>query len=70
MLELHDMLMKDLNVGVKAELSEEQKEELAEMINQPAKSNTEIKSVQCCFYWRSIYFLMEMFEFQLCLPTR
>ncbi|MDI9540316.1 MAG: hypothetical protein QM204_02420 [Bacillota bacterium] len=42
LLELHDMLMKDLNVGVKAELSEEQKEELAEMINQPAKSNTEI----------------------------
>jgi uncharacterized protein YbgA (DUF1722 family) len=42
LLEMHDMLMKDLNVGVKAELTEEQKQELEAMINQPAKGSTEI----------------------------
>ncbi|NMA17009.1 MAG: hypothetical protein GX935_07165, partial [Erysipelotrichia bacterium] len=42
LLKLHDMLMKDLNVGVKTELTEEQKQELAAMINQPTKGCTEI----------------------------
>ncbi len=42
LLKLHDMLMKDLNDGVKTELTEEQKQQLDAMINQPAKANTEI----------------------------
>ena len=42
LLSLHEMLMKDLDNGIKAELTEQQISELCEMINQPAKANTEI----------------------------
>ena len=42
LLTLHEMLMKDLDSGIKSELTDQQINELSEMINQPAKSNTEI----------------------------
>ena len=42
LLKLHDMLMQDLNVEVKAELTQQQQQELTSMINQPTKGNTEI----------------------------
>ena len=42
LLTLHEMLMKDLDSGIKTELTEQQISELSEMINQPAKANTEI----------------------------
>ena len=42
LLALHEMLMKDLDSGIKTELTEQQISELSEMINQPAKANTEI----------------------------
>ena len=42
LLNLHEMLMKDLDNGIKSELSEEQIEELSAMINQPTKANLEI----------------------------
>ena len=42
LLDLHAILMKDLDEGIKAELNETQIRELSEMINQPAKANLEI----------------------------
>ncbi len=42
LLHLHEMLMKDLDDGIKSELSERQIAELSEMINQPTKANLEI----------------------------
>ena len=42
LLYLHEVLMKDLDSGIKSELSEEQIAELGAMINQPAKANLEI----------------------------
>ena len=42
LLHLHEILMKDLEDGIKSELSEEQIAELSEMINQPTKANLEI----------------------------
>ena len=42
LLDLHRILMKDLDEGIKAELNETQISELSEMINQPAKANLEI----------------------------
>ncbi len=42
LLTLHETLMKDLDSGIKSELTEQQIDELNEMINQPAKANTEI----------------------------
>ncbi len=42
LLELHKLLMKDLDSGIKSELNEEQIAELSAMINQPAKANLEI----------------------------
>ena len=42
LLTLHEMLMKDLDSGIESELNEQQISELSEMINQPAKANTEI----------------------------
>ncbi|MBQ2510229.1 MAG: hypothetical protein II529_05350 [Erysipelotrichaceae bacterium] len=42
LLQLHQILMKDLNSGIKSELSEQQIAELSQMINQPAKANLEI----------------------------
>ena len=42
LLKLHDILMKDLDDGIKAELSEDQISELKKMIYQPTKSNTEV----------------------------
>ena len=39
---LHHMLMRDLNDGVKAELTSEQISELESMINQPTKANLEV----------------------------
>ena len=42
LLKLHEILMKDLDDGIKSELSEEQIEELSAMINQPTKANLEI----------------------------
>ncbi|MBQ6335496.1 MAG: hypothetical protein IJI46_10540 [Erysipelotrichaceae bacterium] len=42
LLQLHGMLMKDLDNGIKSELSEKQIEELSSMINQPTKANLEI----------------------------
>ena len=40
--DLHSIMMKDLDCKVNNQLSEEQIIELSDMINQPAKSNTEI----------------------------
>jgi len=42
LLDLHTMLMKDLDDGIKSELNERQIAELSEMINQPTKANLEI----------------------------
>ncbi|MBO4359161.1 MAG: hypothetical protein J5796_05100 [Erysipelotrichaceae bacterium] len=42
LLKLHEMLMEGLDTGVKSELTEQQIEELSQMINQPAKANLEI----------------------------
>ena len=42
LLDLHAILMKELDEGIKAELNETQIRELSEMINQPAKANLEI----------------------------
>ena len=42
LLDLHTMLMKDLDNGIKSELNERQIAELSEMINQPTKANLEI----------------------------
>ena len=42
LLEIHRIMMRDLNENIHSELSEEQCEELAAMINQPAKANVEI----------------------------
>ena len=42
LLDLHTILMKDLDNGIKSELSEEQIKELSAMINQPTKANLEI----------------------------
>ena len=42
LLHLHAVLMKDLDSGIKSELSQQQIEELSAMINQPAKANLEI----------------------------
>lgn len=42
LLHLHEMLMKDLDNGIKSELNETQIAELSEMINQPTKANLEI----------------------------
>ncbi len=42
LLYLHKVLMKDLDNGIKSELSEEQIAELSAMINQPTKANLEI----------------------------
>ena len=42
LLTLHEILMKDLDDGVKSELTQQQISELNEMINQPTKANLEI----------------------------
>ena len=42
LLSLHEILMDGLNEGIVTDLSEQQIEELHQMINQPAKANTEI----------------------------
>lgn len=42
LLDLHTMLMKDLDDGISSELNERQIAELSEMINQPTKANLEI----------------------------
>ena len=42
LLDLHKILMRDLDEGIKSELNEEQIAELSAMINQPAKANLEI----------------------------
>ena len=42
LLDLHTMLMKDLDDGIKSELNERQIAELSEMINQPTKANLEV----------------------------
>ncbi|MBR5340983.1 MAG: hypothetical protein IK151_03550 [Erysipelotrichaceae bacterium] len=42
LVELHAMLMKDLDSGIKSELNETQIKELNEMINQPTKANLEV----------------------------
>ena len=42
LLNLHKILMCDLDGGIKSELNEEQIAELSAMINQPAKANLEI----------------------------
>ncbi|MDO4198533.1 MAG: hypothetical protein Q4D13_06070 [Erysipelotrichaceae bacterium] len=39
---LHSIMMKNLDASVKSTLNEDQIKELSDMINQPAKSNTEI----------------------------
>lgn len=70
LLKLHEMLMKDLNCGIKAELTAEQKEELALMINQPTKSHTEIAISAMLFLLEKHLFRMATSELQLCLPTR
>jgi len=42
LLTIHEILMKDLDNGIKSELSDKQIEELEKMINQPTKANTEV----------------------------
>lgn len=42
LLKLHEILMKDLDDGIKSQLTQEQIQELNEMINQPTKANTEV----------------------------
>lgn len=42
LLKIHEILMKDLDNGIKAELTDNQIRELSEMINQPTKANLEI----------------------------
>ena len=42
LLHIHDILMENLDNGIKAELSDQQIEELSEMINQPTKANLEV----------------------------
>lgn len=42
LLQIHEMLMKDLESSIKAELSEQQIAELNTMINQPTKANLEV----------------------------
>ena len=42
LLLLHDILMEDLDNGIKAQLTDEQIKELNKMINQPTKSNLEV----------------------------
>ena len=42
LLRLHEILMKDLDNGIKAELSQQQIDELNLMINQPTKANLEV----------------------------
>ena len=42
LLKLHGILMRDLDNGIKAELSQKQIDELNKMINQPTKANLEV----------------------------
>lgn len=42
LLHIHEILMKDLDDGIKSELTEEQISELNKMINQPTKANLEV----------------------------